>query len=64
MTTPVPIAAIKCQLAAIIAVALDHDEGRLPIRAAFRDGPQLLEPPDARRVLSLPRERHSIGGRP
>jgi hypothetical protein len=43
MSAPVPIAAIKCQLAAIVSVALDNDALRLPIRAAFRDGLQLLE---------------------
>jgi hypothetical protein len=59
MSAPVPIEAIKCQLRAIINVALDNDALRLPVRAAFRDGLQLLERPNARHVLSLPRDRRA-----
>ena len=43
MNAPLPVSAIKCQLEAIVRVALENDIMRLPIRAAFRDGPQLLE---------------------
>jgi hypothetical protein len=43
MSGALPIAAIRCQLAAIVRVALDNGAMRLPIRAAFRDALQLLE---------------------
>ena len=62
MTAPVHVAAIKCQLAAIVRVAIDNDAMRLPIRAAFRDGLQLLERPD-RRVLRLHDRRGERYGR-
>jgi hypothetical protein len=43
MSAPVPVDAIKCQIAAIVNHALENDLTRLPIRAAFRDALQAVE---------------------
>ena len=59
MTAPLPVAAIKCQLAAIVRMAIDNDAMRLQVRAAFRDGLQLLERPEAARVLPLAGDRRA-----
>jgi hypothetical protein len=61
MSAPVPIAAIKCQLAAIVRVAIDNDSLKLPVRAAFRDGLQLLER-DGDRLRIVGAESFRLGG--
>jgi hypothetical protein len=62
VSAPLPVEAIKCQLAAIVRVAIDNDVMRLPVRAAFRDSLQLLERPEAARTLLPSRDRRAEHG--
>jgi hypothetical protein len=50
---PLPAAAIRCQIARIVAYAQRHDSERLWIRCALRDALLALERPERREPIRL-----------
>jgi hypothetical protein len=43
MRAPLPTAAIRCQVNALVAYGLEHDDARLFVRGMFRDGLERLK---------------------